>query len=73
MSTPQVLEINAETGEVIERDMTADELAAAATQQSQQEAIDAAAAQAAAHRTQVLTALSTLTGLSESEIAAALT
>jgi len=70
---PKVVEINCTTGETIERDMTADEIAAQqksqadfAAQQAAKEAADAAKAAAKQSATDKLTKL----GLTADEIAA---
>jgi hypothetical protein len=71
--TPKAIEINCETGEVIERSLTAEEIQkreldaiAAATAQAEREAVEAAAADAKASAQAKLAKL----GLSAEEIAA---
>jgi Holliday junction resolvasome RuvABC DNA-binding subunit len=73
MTTPIAIEVNCETGEVIERPLTADEIAAnaaaaeqAVAEQAQREAEATAKAEAKAQAIAALVAL----GLTEAQVAA---
>ena len=57
MSTPQVKEVNAETGEETLRDMNAAELAQLATEIAEREAIEAAEAKTATDKAALLAKL----------------
>jgi hypothetical protein len=75
MTTPIAIEVNCETGEVVERPLTADEIAAAAAAAEQaaaeQAARDAEAQAVADAKASAITKLAKL-GLSDAEIAALL-
>jgi hypothetical protein len=67
MTTPTAIEINCETGEVIERPLTADEIAANEAAAAQAEADRLAAEAEAAVKAEAKAALLTKLGITEDE------